>query len=119
MVCICFSNEINYKKKLMHNVIIDLYKNSIKQVPTIVKRLRVRGYEFMTAAECVQDEEPHDREDRAILVKAQNVEPELKNEERNIDSITSPIQENSATSFSYPLYLTFVLTIVGLSGYLI
>lgn len=99
--------------------IIDLYKKSIQQVPRIVKRLRIRGYEFMTAAECLQDDEPHDRDNRALLVNAQNVEPELKKEEKQADSVSTPVQESSANSFNYPFYLTFVLAIVGFSGYFI
>lgn len=73
----------------------------------------------MTAAECIEDEDPHDRNDRAVLVTAQNVEPEANQEATHADFVSSTVQKNSANSFSYPLYLSFVLAIVGLSGYFI
>lgn len=108
----------------LYDLKIDLYQNSIRQVPRIVKRLRIRGYEFMTAAECVEDEEPHDREDRAMLVNAQNVEAKEIDNSKEItqsenDHSVQQQMASSANSFSYPLYLTFVLAFVGLSGYFI
>ncbi|KAI7882874.1 glycoside hydrolase/deacetylase, partial [Lichtheimia hyalospora FSU 10163] len=38
----------------------DLYNQSIAQVPHIIKYLKERGYSFSTAAECLDDDEPHE-----------------------------------------------------------
>ncbi|KAI8094243.1 hypothetical protein BDF21DRAFT_436186 [Thamnidium elegans] len=112
------SNQLNANKDLGYiSLQHDLYKQSIKQVPRIVKRMKIRGYEFMTAAECVEDDEPHDRDTRAVLVNAQTVEAEEESKkEHSANSVDSPAQENSASS-SYSVGFTFILALVGLSGF--
>lgn len=70
----------------------------------------------MTAAECVEDDEPHDRDTRAVLVNAQTVETEEAKQEHSANSRISTAQESSASS-SYSVCFTLILAFIGLSGF--
>jgi beta-lactam-binding protein with PASTA domain len=41
------------------HVFLDLYKQSVDQVPNVIKSLREKGYNFFTAAACNNDDKPH------------------------------------------------------------
>lgn len=47
--------------------LLDLYNQSIAQVPHIIKYLKQRGYSFSTAAECLDDDEPHELLDEELI----------------------------------------------------
>jgi hypothetical protein len=38
---------------------LDLYKQSVDEVPKIIKSLKDKGYNFLTAAACNNDDKPH------------------------------------------------------------
>lgn len=38
---------------------IDLYKQSVDQVPKVIQQLKAKGYKFLTAAACNNDDKPH------------------------------------------------------------
>lgn len=87
---------------------IDLYKNSIAQVPLVVKKLQARGYNFMTAAECVGDSEPHERDADAVVINAQSIEDE-KNDAVEEDSTKAAASESAAIKFSYSSMTVFLM----------
>ncbi|EPB92563.1 hypothetical protein HMPREF1544_00576 [Mucor circinelloides 1006PhL] len=37
----------------------DLYKQSVDQVPKVIQQLKAKGYKFVTAADCNNDDKPH------------------------------------------------------------
>lgn len=92
----------------------DLYKNSIAQVPLVVKKLQARGYNFMTAAECVGDSEPHERDADSVVINAQSVEAE-KNDAVEEDA-TKAASESAAVKYSYSS-MTVFLMIASLVAY--
>ncbi|KAI9275555.1 hypothetical protein BDA99DRAFT_495796 [Phascolomyces articulosus] len=63
----------------------DLYNQSIAQVPHIIDYLTHLGYSFLTAAECLDDHEPHELLNGAL-------------EAQNAANNTSPIVDASSTS---------------------
>ncbi len=76
----------------------------------------------MTAAECIGDKEPHDRDAASVVLTAQSAESESKEDEskseQHSDDSASPA-ENSASSISYSTVMTTVLAVVGFSSYFI
>ncbi|KAI9303768.1 hypothetical protein BJ944DRAFT_182850 [Cunninghamella echinulata] len=80
----------------------DLYKESVEQVPKVVQFLKGKGYQFVTAAQCVNDQNPHEQVAAEGRMKSQSngtAAPEQPNKEGssspNLPGVDTTIQQQS------------------------
>jgi hypothetical protein len=90
------------------------------QVPPIIQRLSAKGYNFMTAANCVGDDEPHKRyAELPINAQSANSESKMaKGSKLHADSAFG-VQKSSANSLVYSIFMSFVLAVGGFVSYFI
>lgn len=81
-------------------VIIDLYNQSIAQVPHVIKYLKDRGYSFSTAAECLDDNEPHELLDEE-LIAAQSAKTSNATVSASSSASDNASSSTSATSSAF------------------
>ncbi|KAI7904350.1 uncharacterized protein BX663DRAFT_542019 [Cokeromyces recurvatus] len=76
----------------------DLYKTSIDQVPKIIKSLQNKGYQFMTAAECIGDKNPHS----ALVTNPSNTDSDIHHqlEEKQQASNDNRVKQAAVEPFS-------------------
>ncbi|KAF7723399.1 chitin deacetylase [Apophysomyces ossiformis] len=79
---------------------LDLYKQSIDQVPKIIEHLSGLGYKFTTVAECVDDASPHDFLERIEAAKASRPSNVTENTSTGASSISSSPSSSSSGSIS-------------------
>ncbi|KAI8068586.1 hypothetical protein BC940DRAFT_366788 [Gongronella butleri] len=105
----------------------DLYKQSIQQVPEIVNFLKAKGYSFVTAAECINDSNPHRSNSSTIATStiassaaslssssqaATSTTHAINNKDAPMQSMASTSQSNSIWVFLLLCWMSVLFTMI-------